>query len=121
MDERIKKQVDEMLLEDLKDVNTMDFGTEERKAAVDQIEKMYKLRQEDEKLEESKMAREEQEKVQAIVEGTKLIEHLVESALSMLAVGGFLSTILKFEETGSIAAAGSRLGLNLVTRLFKTK
>lgn len=115
----LKKMMDEIIEKDLLDLRDIEQDAEDRKALVDGVEKLYKLRQEDEKIEETKEARIEKNRNDYKLGLFGKIGDLVVSAASIGAFAGLARTMFKFEETGTIAASASRLIINRFGKIFK--
>lgn len=113
----LKKMLEEVIEKDLGDLRDIEHDAEERRLLVDGVDKLYKLHQEDEKMEEEKEARKERNSNDLKIGLLGKIGDMVMSGVSIAAFVGLARTMFKFEETGTIAASASRLIINRFGKL----
>lgn len=115
----LKKMLEEVIEKDLADLRDIEHDADEREALVTSVDKLYKLKQEDEKIEEAKEARKEKNSndLKLGILG-KLSDTLV-SGVSIAAFVGLARTMFQFEETGTIAASASRMIINRFGKIFR--
>lgn len=113
-----KKLLDAEIERLLAYIETLTYGTDERRDAVSELEKLYKLRIEDSKVEQAYELDGEKLFDQTIERYFKYGAMVLELIVPIIAYGIWYKTGLKFEETGSVTSPMTR---NLMSKMLPKK
>lgn len=121
-----KDLLDDAIVTAIENLDKLEVGSEERASAVEELSKLYKL-----KNEETKIDKEYEEKWHERVEKQVVFEEECKSkridwVLRTIGIGAPLifsayqmHKVFKFEETGTITSAASRWTINGLPKLWK--
>lgn len=122
----IKNLLDDAIVEAIQNLENLEPGSAERASAVAELDKLYRL-----KIEETKVDKEYEEKWHNRVENQVVFEEDVKSrkidhvlrivgiATPLIFSAVQMHKVFKFEETGTITSAASRWTLNGLPKLWK--
>lgn len=123
--EKIHQLMDERIESEILSLDSLKPGSEEKTKTIADLEKLYKLRIEDQKLKQAESAASDERKKAELEQGQKRLDRWLNIGLQVgLAVGGWLCYDiwhrrgLKFEETGTVTSPLTR---NLISRMLPGK
>lgn len=122
MDDKIQKMMEDVIKEEIENLSSLDAGTKEKSAAVEDLKKLYELKIEEAKVEQAKCEKREeldtrwaQIDAQAKDRWINIGVQIGLTIASLVAYDVWYRRGLKFEETGSITAPMTR---NLLSRML---
>lgn len=125
MQNEIKTMIDDVIVTEIANLSAMDSGSEEKKAAIDNLKKLCELRVEEVKLDQAEREKREEFRTKWAQIDAQTKDRFINIGLqisltvaSLIAYDIWYRRGLKFEETGTITAPMTR---NLLGRLLPGK
>ena len=129
MEDRIQEELNDVIEREIRNVSTLGTGTKEKSDAVRDLSELYRLRNEEAKVEVDRIDRKKQREAEIRYRceqsRSQAIDRWVNVGLQLaLAVGGLMAYDvwyrrgLKFEETGTITSPMTK---NLISRMIPRK
>lgn len=115
---KIQELLKEEIISEIHAIANMQSGSEEKGKAIDDLDKLYRLKIEDEKLDWERETKKSQQSDQAKDRYFKVGTTLVEIAIPLIFYGIWMNRGFKFEETGAYTSTTFR---NLFSRFKPTK
>ncbi len=135
MNKELKTKLHGVIEDEIERLNGLEDGSEERVTVIENINKLYRLEIEDNKIEyestdkyrNSEIAEEDMNfkkrdaRMKFIMDGIKVGAEISVVILNLIALKHHLKDMYKFEETGTLCSEAGKKTFNLVPKLFKTK
>lgn len=125
MKDKIQGLLDEVIVEEIRNLSDLEAGSKEKSAAVEDLTNLYKLKIEEAKIEQAKIEKSEEKDMKQAQLKSQALDRWINIGVQVgLAIGGWVAYDiwnrrgLRFEETGTITSPMTR---NLISRMLPKK